>query len=127
MTFPEDWPEGCPPADSSIANAIVIRIVQNNPPTIRDFSSFVELGRQLNSPVDCPCMPLGLSMFLSRDDAIWMSRKYPRLGRYLAMGQPSIADGTVKLTKGQRPTHTTWWPSNECERLGVFGNCEEIQ
>ena len=104
----------------------MIRIVRTDPPTTEDSASFTELGRHLKSALECPCMPMGLSVFLTRDDAAWMSHKHPRLGRFLAAGTLGETDGAVKLAKGQRPSHTTWWPSSECDRVLRFALFEEL-
>jgi hypothetical protein len=125
MTFPTDWAEGCPPPDAPAGDGVIYRIVKANPPAASDFLSFVEEGRPLRRPTPCPCMPYGLSVFPDRADAVWMSRSLPRLGKYLAKGTLGAADGCCKLTPGQRPTHTTWWPSCECARAGLFTEVED--
>ena len=61
-----------------------------------------------------------------KDDAAWMSRSMPRLGKFLARGNLSPTDGVTKLTPGQKPSHTTWWPSCECVRLDLFHDVEEV-
>jgi hypothetical protein len=125
MTFPTDWEGACPPADAAAGGGIVYRIVATKPPTDSDFLSFAEEGRQLRRPTPCPCMPYGLSVFPERADAVWMSRSLPRLGKYIAKGTLGSAEGCCKLTPGQRPSHTTWWPSCECTRIGLFTEVEE--
>jgi len=126
MSFPQDWAPGCPPSDSVSAHGVVYRIVVSNPCQESDFLSFDEEKRVLRSLPPCPCMPLGLSVFPDKEDAAYMSRKMPRLGKFLTRGNLSPADGVTKLTAGQRPSHTTWWPSCECVRLDLFSEVEEV-
>jgi len=126
MTFPNDWPQGCPPEDVHPTSGLVYRIVHTNPATAADFVTFAELGRFLRKPPDCPCMPVGLSVFQNGDDAAWMARKHPYLGKFLASGVLSPADGVIKPTKGQRPTHMTWWPAAGCDRVQPFTACQEV-
>jgi len=126
MTFPQDWATGCPPADAVASNGPVFRIVSSNECQEADFLSFSEEGRALRRPTPCPCMPFGLSVFPNKDDAAWMSRSMPRLGKFLARGNLSPIDGVTKLTPGQRPSHMTWWPSCECARLDLFRDVEEV-
>ena len=125
MSFPREWAVGCPPSDSASADGIVYRIVVSNPCRVSDFLSFNEKKRVLRS-LPCPCMPLGLSVFSNKDDAVWMSRSMPRLGKFLARGNLSSVDGVTMLTPGQRTSHTTWWPSCECVRLELFREVEEV-
>lgn len=126
MTFPDTWPEGCPPADADNPDGVLFRIVASNPPTREDFLSFAEEGRFLRSPPKCPCMPYGLSVFPDRADAEWMAHAFPKLGGFLASGYLDKDSGMSKLTPGTRPSHTTWWPEIACDRQGLFDAVEEV-
>lgn len=126
MAFPNSWPPGCPPADGVPANGIVFRLTGSNPPLAEHFRTFAEMGKQLRRLPDCPCMPYGLSVFRDRDDAEHMYRLFPLLGRFIASGTLAAEHGVTKLTPGQRPTHTTWWPAEGLTREALFGDVEEI-
>lgn len=126
MTFPTDWPPGCPPADTKDTSGVFYRIVKTSPPTADDFRTFHEMGKRLRGALPCPCMPYGLSVFPNREDAAWMTRVMPKLGNHLARGVLEAGNGPSKLTPGQRPSHTTWWPSCECDRSGCFPDVEDV-
>ena len=100
MTFPEDWPPGCPPAEATPVSEAVVRVVKTNPPSEKDFLSFIELGRHPSGATACPCMPWGLSVFLDAEDARWMCLKYPRLRRFLARVVLADGDGVLMPTNG---------------------------
>src|SRR4051812_30019025 len=59
MTFPSDWPPGCPPSDSEAADGVVYRIAKSSPPGDDDFLSQSELGRKRGDE----CLRRALSVF----------------------------------------------------------------
>ncbi len=114
MTFPEDWPEGCPPADATDASGEVFRMARMNPPTDDDFKSFTELGIERGDPILCR----GVSVFVLQTDAEHAARKFRNMGKILTRGVLLAEHGKSKQTG--KPSHTTWWPYIEVNRLSLF-------
>ena len=117
MTFPSDWPAGCPSADTPDAEGEVYRIVKNQPVTLADMVSHHESGRL---PKADPCLRCGLSVFRLLEDALHQQKLMPRLGRRIAKAELKAAHGRAGPTKGQQPTHTTWWPYSHVDRAALF-------
>lgn len=114
MTFPDDWPAGCPPSDAVDAHGEVFRVARTNPPTAEDFKSYHELGIARGDPI----LRCGVSVFLLASDAEHASRKFRNMGRVIAKATLRPEHGKTKQTG--RPTHTTWWPYVEVDRLSLF-------
>lgn len=117
LAFPANWPKGCPPDDAIDADGVVFRIVDNSPPIAADFVSHFESGRMPKAP---ECLRCGLSVFQELGDAIHQRRLLPKLGRFIARGTLGVAHGKTKLTSGNQPTHTTWWPYRDVDRESLF-------
>ena len=122
MHFPEDWPAGCPSADTPSANLTVYRIVKNSPPTAVNFQSHHETGQL---PKADPCLRCGLSVFIIPDDAGHQRKLMPRLGRFIAMVTLVAEHGKARLTPGLQPSHTTWWPFVGVDRVSPFTVVQE--
>jgi hypothetical protein len=124
--FPDEWPAGCPPISAANCDGSYFHLLGENPPGTGDLRSFAEKGRKLKNVPPCPCMPYGLSVFTDRDDAFFMHRAMPRLGKFIALLQFKSSDGKVMLTPGQRPSHNTWWPSSDCVRSECIVRIESV-
>jgi len=122
MTFPEGWPNNCPPADAVDASGVVFRIVNNEPPMAADFVSHFESGKLLKAP---DCLRRGLSVFRELGDAVHQRRLFPRLGRLIARGTLLAEHGKTRLTTGKQPTHTTWWSYKDVDRASPFSIVQE--
>lgn len=123
MTFPTDWPVGCPSADTPNAEGEVYRIVKSNPATAADMLSHHETGRL---PSADPCLRCGLSVFRILEDALNQQKLLPKLGKRIAKGLLTAPHGKACLTKGQQPTHTTWWPYDGADRVSIFVVVQEV-
>lgn len=123
MTFPQDWPFGCPPADTPDAAGDVFRIVKGNPVTPEDMQSHYETGRL---PKADPCLRCGLSVFRELEDALNQQKLLPKLGNRIAKAPLEAAHGKACLTKGQQPTHTTWWSYEGVDRAALFLVVQEV-
>ncbi|MGL4421102.1 MAG: hypothetical protein ACRCZF_10590 [Gemmataceae bacterium] len=122
MFFPKDWPIDCPPAATPDAAGNVYRIVRGNPVTPADFLSHHELGKL---PQADPCLRCGLSVFRDRGDAEYQQKLMPRLGSRIAEALLEANHGKACLTRGQQPTHTTWWPYEGIDRSALFSVVED--
>ena len=123
MTFPDDWPKGCPSADTPDAEGDVFRIVKENPPTATDVLSHHETGRL---PKADSCLRCGLSVFRLIEDARNQQKLMPKLGRWIAEGRLGAAHGKATRTKGQQPSHTTWWPYVGVDRVALFTVLQDV-
>jgi hypothetical protein len=123
MTFPNDWPSGCPSADTPDAEGNVFRLVKENPVSSCDMRSHHETGKL---PKADPCLRCGLSVFRELEDAVNQQKLLPKLGSMIAIANLKATHGKACLTKGQQPTHTTWWPYEGVERAVLFSVVQEI-
>jgi len=114
MSFPADWPQGCPPDDAEDAHGEVFRVVKTDPPAAADFLSYHEMGITRGDPI----RRCGLSVFRVRADAEHASRAFPNLGNVIARAVLAPEHGKVKQTG--RPSHTTWWPAEGVDRAALF-------
>lgn len=120
-SFPDDYPEGCPPDDAPYADCEVFRVVSNNPPDSGEFPTLAEKGRILNGR-ECECH--GLSVFRDRADAQFCAEKYPHLGSLIARAELSPSQGklaaTPRVINGVENSHATWWPFTFVSRHTLF-------
>ncbi len=123
MTFPDDWPKGCPPDEAEDAYGEVFRIVRDYPPSNSDMMSHHETGRLPKAP---PCLRCGLSVFLVEEDAVNQQQLLPKLGKRIANATLNATHGKISLTPGQQPTHTTWWPCTIVDRAALFVVAKEV-
>ena len=123
MKFPEDWPTNCPAADTPGADGNVFRISKENPVTAEDMRTHHETGRVLKAD---SCLRCGLSVFRVLEDALNQQRLLPKLGKKIAKGPLLAVHGKACLTKGQQPTHTTWWPYVGVDRAALFVVIQEV-
>ena len=90
---------------------LLYRIVPNDPPILRDFMSYEELGvkpRRPLSPVDRDRWR-GVSHYASFAAAMSATRAAPRLGRYIAAIRVP-ADAVVRVEQtGRDRDHVTVW------------------
>jgi hypothetical protein len=117
MSFPTNWPPGCPPPDSEKASGVVYRIVNNNPVQDRDLLSQFELGKALNAD---ECLRRSLSVYTQFADAEHRRRLTPKLGRLIAQATLDQSHGNTKHTGGQKSSHTEWWPCEGIDRKASF-------
>ena len=119
LTFPHDWPEPCPPADANAADTVIYRRVLNNPPLPADFLSYRELGKRV-SPGKA-CQACGLSVFVTREDAVHNRELFPSAGQFIAAGRLLPCHGkTMHTPSGTQPAHYTWWCYDGVARSTLF-------
>jgi len=123
MAFPKDWPFGCPSADTPDAVGDVFRIAKANSVSAGDMRSHHETGKL---PRADPCLRCGLSVFRVLEDALNQQKLLPKLGNRIAKALLEAAFGKACLTKGQQPTHTTWWPYEGVDRAAPFIVVQEV-
>lgn len=123
-SFPDNWPQGCPPADAEPAAGRVYRLVKRNPACADDFRTHDERHKM---PKADPCLRRGLSVFRTRHDAVHQAKLLPFLGDKIACAELCPEHGRMKLTPTtQRPSHTTWWPYPGVDRAAPFHTIEAL-
>jgi hypothetical protein len=53
-TFPNHWPEGCPPSTAANCDGEYFHLLRETPPGKEDLRSFAEKGRKLKNVPQCP-------------------------------------------------------------------------
>ncbi|MCK5688322.1 hypothetical protein KAI87_03575 [Myxococcota bacterium] len=120
--------EECPPHDSVDAHGIVFRCCRTNPPTSSDMLTAEETGRLPDAPA---CLRRALSVFRSQEDAEHQLRLFRRWKKNF-VGQILLepSQGKTKMTTGQQPSHTSWWPDMALppnNRAPLFKIITEVQ
>ena len=121
MTFswPDYFPDDCPPQDSEPASGEVYRLVKSNPPTEDDFEDYVNLYPERDFR-ERECRACGLSVFRDVEDASNLRDRVPAMrGHLVARGKLNSELGRMKHTPGRRQSHFTWWVpvGVECHRF----------
>jgi hypothetical protein len=87
------------------------RIVRTDPPTLRDFQSNAEIGKEPRRPLTRREQSLwrGLSVYGSLEAALASRAKYPRLGGFIARIRVA-PDVMIRVEQtGRDPEHYTIW------------------
>ena len=106
-TFPNDWPEGCPPDHAEVPARTFYRIVMTTPPTAENFRSFREMGKHDRGQ---PCEAAALSVFTNPADARHYSNKFPYLGDRIAGGDLTDKHGLwAPSPRSGGNSHASWW------------------
>ncbi|MEY4576728.1 MAG: hypothetical protein RL701_1431 [Pseudomonadota bacterium] len=116
VSYPEDWPEGCPPAEAQPAQGTFYRILNHAAPTLEDFQSHHERGLAPNADRVKRC---GLSIYETQAQARHRQKLTPRLGQYLSAGSLTPESGVISAS--DRSGHITWWPAKDVQRHLLFG------
>lgn len=111
-TYPESFPEGCPPKESQECRLKVYRLTKGEIVTEQDFKSYKDLG--INKVLkEYPFAEYGLSVYTSYEELKKVCRSTPSLKKKfknIASGTTYECTGVVQKTplKNQE-THYTWW------------------
>jgi hypothetical protein len=106
MTFPSDWPEGCPSRDAQPASGEVFACCATNPPGPLDFRTAHDRGYRPDSD---PCQRRGLSVSLTRTDAESVRERFPRKYKFVVVAKLRPEHGRIMPTQGPTNTHHTLW------------------
>lgn len=122
-TWPEDFPEGCPPEQASRVNGTYYRIVKNDPPESGDFVSNYHLNqkraeREISRGRRTQCETMGLSVYTESVDAIQCAQQFPKLGSKIAHLFLTPASGTALKTGSGWDSHNTWWKPQGFDPVG---------
>ncbi|MCH9647784.1 MAG: hypothetical protein K0U98_06065 [Deltaproteobacteria bacterium] len=108
LTWPNSYPDLCPPAEATPADGTVLRLVRNDPPRPDDFRAWsVENGRVAKSK---PCQSCAVSVFEQIDDVRKMQRRVPsQRVKPVAAAELKPEMGVTKLTPKRYQSHRSWW------------------
>lgn len=100
-SFPEHYPEGCPPSTAKPVSMRLYRFVDG---TDRDHQTHFDLGKAKS------CNARGLSTYNSLDAAIKKKKKVAFFHHKKQIGYRDVSpsDGLVDQT-GDNTAHHTWW------------------
>ena len=113
-TWPDDFPEDCPPEQAPHADGTYYRIVKNDPPEPSDFVSIYHLSRrraerEIGYGRRTQCETMGLSVYTERNHAIQCAQQFPKIGDKIAQLFLTSASGTAIQTGSGLGSHNTWW------------------
>ena len=124
LTWPDFYPENCPPAQAEPASGTVYRLVKHDPARAEDFKSvFEENPRRFdNKPTIKNC---GLSVQKDPEDSERLrdrlknrARKFKN--RQIAEGSLNPSLGMIRHTPSIEESHHTWWVPIGAEPWLVF-------
>jgi len=124
-TFPDFFPENCPPSDAIEKNINVFRYIENKPPSDDDFKSYYELN-----PVkhEGRVEAYGLSVVSNLESAKNSLNLNPGLRRkykFIAKGTVTPDSGVIKNTPSQKQKyHMTWWLYQGVKPASNFTVCD---
>jgi len=123
LTWPDYFPDDCPPGDAQVADGEVYRLVSQNPPLNTDFRPRVieQTNGEYSSNL---CKACGLSVFRDLSD-IEETRRYSGAlkNKIVAKGTLIPEAGVLKTTPNARrggKTHSTWWVPDEFDPTHLF-------
>jgi hypothetical protein len=127
MTFFEELPEQCPPANAMERELpAAYRVVTNVNPDMEDFKSYA--ARKVKCPDGFdPCRWASCSLFLSRDRAIEIAMKLPKprfKKPFIATMSITAMDG-VSLVKKNSP-HVDFWMYSNFDPLNAIVETESV-
>lgn len=99
----------CPPDLALALEREVFRCCRQSEPTGDDMLTAAESGRY---PQNDPCLRKSLSVFETQHDAehqVRLFKKWPR--KFIVRAELRARHGRGMRTRGQQPTHTSWWPA----------------
>ncbi|HVV77155.1 MAG TPA: hypothetical protein VHC43_14075 [Mycobacteriales bacterium] len=115
-SWPDSFPEGCPPGDAVEAVGQMYRLVDSSPPSSSDFASHAEqlaAGTIKKRRWADDCAAAGVSVYsdVTAVETVRLSAG-PLRKKMVAIGDLS-GSGVMKQT-GATPSHHTWWrPAND--------------
>lgn len=123
MTWPDHFPENCPPIDASRVEGQYFRLVTADPPVEWDVMSHKERdpGKNWGSG---QCRACGLSIYGDEEEARKTRRRIPALrGTKVAIANVTPASGVVAPTPTRTAkSHCTWWVFEKFkDTLGLLG------
>jgi len=119
FTWPSFYPDRCPPAGTTPAEGVVLRLVRNDPPSADDFLPWSVENRRVDKSK--PCQSCAVSVFDRLDDIRKMQRRVPgQRSKLVAEGELKSEMGVTKPTEKRNRTHRSWWLPEGIDPSPVF-------
>lgn len=108
FSWPDFFPDACPPVEADLATGTVLRLVANDPPSPDDFRPWcVENGRLAKTK---PCESCSLSVYGLLEDVRRMQKRVPgQRPKAVAQGELNSEMGLTKPTPHKKDSHLSWW------------------
>ena len=122
MTWPDHFPEDCPPEDTS-QGSFRVYYLANSPIQPKNFESLKERNPRFSGTSEQECQACGLSIYEEIDDIRRTRRRVKRLrNRVIAVGTITTPQmGVIKPTSSRHGnSHRTWWVPIEIEPWKLF-------
>lgn len=116
-SFPDDWPECCPPDDSIEASGQFFAGAKSHPFTDADFTSAAKRGAFKGRD---ECQRQGVSLLQDPEDANHFLKLYRRRFAVLAVIELAARHGKLKKTDSKFPSHHTLWPHSHIDLHDEF-------
>ncbi len=118
LRWPADFPENCPPEESSPANGVYYYIVTNDPPEPSDFVPLYRRNQRLaesriRQGITTQCQTMGLSILGDISDAIQRANRFRGIGNLIARLVLTSDAGQILHTPRDDDSHHTWWVPEE--------------
>ena len=109
FTWPDFYPEDCPPAEAEPASGTVYRLVKHDPARAEDFKSFFEenpKGAKKKKTVKI----YGLSVHRDLSDSERLKKRSKKFkNRHIAKGSLNPTLGMIQHTPSIEESHHSWW------------------
>lgn len=118
LTWPDHYPENCPPAYAEGFSGVVYRFTNGVNPKPKDFLSYYELRSGKNWE-DKACQARGLSVYTTEEDCITAIAMIPALRKKkLCAAELSAEAGVIAPTpSNNNANHKTLWSLFGAEKL----------
>ena len=127
MTWPDFYPENCPPAEAEPASGFVYRLVKHDPARAEDFKSVFEENPKRFTHISM-VKRCGLSVQKDLQDSEQLEQLERLKKRSRIYKNRQIAKGSLNATLGMMQhtpsktykSHHTWWVPVEAKPWTVF-------
>lgn len=110
LTFPEHYPDNCPPLPHNSMSGTYYRIVKND--KISDpihYKSHYELNLRTDLEGCSACSRRALSILSKNEEAVSRLKNHPKLGKYIARLELTGKHGIVCKDGRVLNSHHNWW------------------
>ena len=120
LTWPDFYPENCPPAEAEPASGTVYRLVKHDPARAEDFKSVFEENPR--GAIKKKTVKIyGLSVHRDLSDSERLKKRSKKFkNRQIAKGSLNPTLGMIQHTPSIEESHHTWWVPVEAKPWTVF-------
>ena len=120
LTWPDFYPENCPPAEAEPASGTVYRLVKHDPARAEDFKSVFEENPR--GAIKKKTVKIyGLSVHRDLSDSERLKKRSKKFkNRQIAKGSFNPTLGMIQHTLSIEESHHTWWVPVEAKPWTVF-------